>query len=422
QKFWHELIMLFGSYGANTSLESNVVVDGPTITVWIMTGRDQSQLLRQIIDEQFTIQKNINIELKLVTTTALLPATLSKNGPDVALGVVQNIPVNWGIRNAVVDLTQFSDYEEVSQRFSSSAVTPFEFMDKVYALPDTHDFLVTFVRDDIVEELDIEVPQTWDDVVGLLPGLQRQYLDYYILNSKGILSSVMYSMIVQNGGKLYDEEGRTALLLEENAMDAFIDFTTFFSDFGFEISANFANRFRSGEMPLGIVNFSLYNTLSVFAPEIRGQWSFAPIPGYLEGEEIHNESASTSTGTIILEDTQEKAASWEFVKWWLSAEAQTSYARGMEAILGAAARYPTANLEAFANLPWSVKDYYVLSTQRENTVGVPTVPGDYIIGRYIDNAFRATINDGTNPRDNLFEYVTKINIELERKRSEFDLD
>lgn len=422
QKLWHEIVMLFGSYGANTSLESNVKVDGPTITVWIMSGRDQSQLLRQIIDEQFTVQNNINVELKLVSATALLPATLSGNGPDVAIGVPQNIPVNWGIRNAVVDLTTFEDYQEVKSRFHQSAVTPFEFMNSAYALPDTQDFLVTFVRDDIVKELDIEVPRTWDEVVSILPGLQRQNLDYYILNTKGSLSTVMHSMIVQNGGNLYSDNGDEVLLLEKKAMDAFIEYTTFFSDFGFEKSANFANRFRSGEMPLGITNFTLYNTLAVFAPEIRGNWSFAELPGYEINGEIHNDSTAISSGTVILNGTEEKEASWEFMKWWLSAKAQTAYGRGVEAILGAAARYPTANLEAFASLPWSVKEFTVLDNQRQNTVGIPTVPGDYIIGRYIDNAFRATINDGTNPRDNLFEYVTKINAELERKRKEFGLD
>lgn len=221
---------------------------------------------------------------------------------------------------------------------------------------------------------------------------------------------------------LYEEDGKQTLLLEENAMNAFIDFTTFFSDFGFEISANFPNRFRSGEMPLGVYNYSLYNTLSVFAPEIKGQWDFAPLPGYEKNGVIYNQSTSTVTGSVILEQSDEKEASWQFLKWWLGEEAQTSYGRGMEAILGSAARYPTANLEAFKNLPWSAKDYLVLSEQRENTVGVPTVPGDYIIGRYIDNAFRATINDRTNPRDNLYEYVIKINRELERKREEFGLD
>jgi len=146
------------------------------------------------------------------------------------------------------------------------------------------------------------------------------------------------------------------------------------------------------------------------------------LPGYDKEGIIDNASTSTVTGSIILADSAEKAAAWEFLKWWLSTDTQTAYARGMEAILGAAARYPTANLEAFRNLPWSMQDYYVLAKQRENVVGVPTVPGDYIVGRYLDNAFRSAINDNLNPRDTLYEYANKIDIEIARKRQEFNLD
>ena len=32
-------------------------------------------------------------------------------------------------------------------------------------------------------------------------------------------------------------------------------------------------------MPMGIAYYEAYNTLSVFAPELRGKWSFHPIPG-----------------------------------------------------------------------------------------------------------------------------------------------
>ncbi|MDD4388130.1 MAG: extracellular solute-binding protein, partial [Bacilli bacterium] len=422
QKLWHEIVMLIGSFGVNTSLESSVKADGPTITIWVFSGRDQSQLLRQLIDESFTRDKQINVKLKLVNATALLPATLSGNGPDVALGVGQNIPVNWGIRQALVDLTQFDDFSEVAERFSNSAITPFCFQDAVYALPDTEDFLVTFVRSDIADEMGFTVPKTWNEVLALVPALQRSYLDYYIPNTRGALSTLMYAMIVQNGGELYQSDGKKTSLMERASTEAFIDFTSFFTDYGFAVHANFPNRFRSGEMPIGIYNYSLYNTLSVFAPEIRGQWQFAPLPGYEKAGVINNQTTSTVTGSVILADSKEKTASWEFLKWWLSAETQTGYSRGMEAILGAAARYPTANLTAFKNLPWSVQDYYILEQQRKKAAGVPTVPGDYIVGRYLDNAFRSAINNNLNPRDTLFEYAQKIDIEIMRKRKEFNLD
>ena len=422
QKLWHEIVMLFGSYGANTSLESSVKVQGPTITVWVFSGRDQSQLLRQLIDESFSLQNEINVNLKLVNASALLPATLSGNGPDIAIGVGQNTPVNWGIRNALVDLSEFEDFPEVVSRFSESAITAFRFGDAVYGLPDTEDFLVSFVRTDIVEEMGFAVPTTWDEVLSLVPTLQRSFLDYYIPNSRGALSTSMYAMIVQNGGELYNEDGKSTALMNRAATDAFIDFTKFFTDYGFAVHANFPNRFRSGEMPIGIYGYSLYNTLAVFAPEIRGHWQFAMLPGYKKDGVIYNQTTSTVSGSVILEASKEKEASWKFLKWWLSKEAQTGYARGMEAILGAAARYPTANLDAFKSLPWSAHDYYILEKQREKAVGVPTVPGDYIVGRYLDNAFRSAVNSNLNPRDTLFDYAQKIDVELTRKRKEFNLD
>lgn len=430
QKIGHEFIMLIGSYGADTSLKSSVSVDGPTIEVWIMSGRDQSNLLRQLIDENFSMQENINVELKLVTSTVLLPATLSGNGPDVAIGVGQSIPVNWGIRNAVVDMTKFSDFEEFKKEFYPSAITPFEFEGSVYALPDTQDFLVQFVRTDIFKEFELVdengnviTPTNWEEVIDLLPILQRQYLDYYLPNVTGSLSPLMYAMIAQYGGKLYLNNGAESGLMEKETSQAFYDFVNFYRNYGFAVDANFTNRFRTGEMPIGVSSYSLYNTLSVSAPEIRGNWEFSLLPGKkLEDGTTNYATTSSSTGTIILSQSTEQEAAWKFVKWWLGSYAQSNYARGMEAILGAAARYPTANIEAFASLPWSGKDYRILEEQRKYAVGVPVVPGDYIVGRYIDNAFRKVINDDINPSDSLFNYHQKINVELTRKRKEFGLE
>ena len=78
--------------------------------------------------------------------SVLLSATLSNNGPDIALGVDPKLPVNWGIRNAIKDLTKFDDFNEVQSWFSDSAMTPLTYDKKVYGLPDTEDFLIMFYR------------------------------------------------------------------------------------------------------------------------------------------------------------------------------------------------------------------------------------------------------------------------------------
>lgn len=428
QRLGHEFIMLIGSYGKDTTLKSSVETSGETITVWIMTGRDQANLIRSMIDQNFTIQKNINVELKLVSSAVLLKAVLSGNGPDVAIGVPQNIPVNWGVRGAVVDLSTLPGFNEFSTSFYDASLTPFTYQESVYALPDTHDFEIQFVRTDIFQELGlidasgkVIVPKSWNEVLDLLPILQSQYLDYYLPNSRGTLSPLLYAMINQYGGNLYINNGSESGLLEPESAQAFYDFVDFFRNYGFAVDASFTNRFRTGEMPIGVANFTLYNTLSVSAPEIRGNWEFSLLPGYDDGINIKQATTSTSSGTIITSQTKKLMASWEYVQWWLGEEAQTAYAKGMESILGSAARYPTANKKAFANLPWSAKDYYLLEEQRQYAVGIPTIPGDYIVGRYIDNAFRNILNEKTNPSDALYKYHLKINAELKRKHKELGL-
>src|SRR5690554_724971 len=422
ERIWHEIILFFGSFKDQGDFGSSVTVDGPTIEVWIGTGRDQTSILRQLLDESFVTQNGINVNLKMVNMGVLLSATLSGNGPDVAIGIDQKTPVNWGVRGGIYDLSQFDDFDIVKSRFSDSAMTPLMFDGKAYGLPDTEDFLVTFYREDILSSVGVDrIPETWEEVIDISPTLQKQYFEFYLPVVQGALSPVLYAMIQQYGGDLYKDNGAESALLQPESLNAFLDYTRFFTDYSFVLEANFVNRFRSGQMPIGVTYYSTYNTLAVYAPEISGQWSYGLVPGVQEGEELKQYSTSSVTASVIMGKTKQPEASWEFLKWWLSADTQTNYARGMEAVLGAAARYPTANLEAFAQLPWPAKDYIMLQKQRSMAKGIPTVPGDYIVGRHIDNAFRAVLNSSAIPQDSLYNYHLKINEELARKREELGI-
>ncbi|MDD4090737.1 MAG: extracellular solute-binding protein, partial [Acholeplasmataceae bacterium] len=422
EKIWHEIILFIGAFKDEGEMVGQNKVRGETIEVWIGAGRDQTTLLRQLVDESFVVQNQINVDIKMVNMSILLSATLSGHGPDVAIGVDQKLPVNWGIRNAIVDVSRFADFAEIKTRFSDSSLTPLTYDGKTYGLPDTEDFLVTFYRNDILKEVGInKIPQTWEEVLDISPLLQKHYFEFYIPTSQGSLSTVLYSMIEQREGSLYLNNGAESALLERSSLEAFLLFTKLFWDYGFALDANFANRFRSGEMPIGIANYSLYNTLAVFAPEIYGVWDYGLIPGTEIDGVINNYTTSTVAATVIMEKSNKITQSWEFLKWWTSEDTQTDYARGMEAILGAAARYPTANLEAFKKLPWPAKDYLILTEQRKYAKGIPTVPGDYIVGRHIDNAFRSVLNSSIIPEDALYHYHLKINEELKRKRKELGL-
>ena len=131
-------------------------------------------------------------------------------------------------------------------------------------------------------------------MISLIPILQQKNLEFYLPNVAGGLNPILYALIRQNGGKLYTDDNRESALMETKARDAFIQFTKFYADYKFVQNASFINRFRTGEMPIGISYYTEYNTLAVFAPEIRGLWGFAPLPGTVVGyDELINQLSIT---------------------------------------------------------------------------------------------------------------------------------
>ncbi|QUI21179.1 extracellular solute-binding protein [Vallitalea pronyensis] len=401
------------------------------IKVWMSGGRDQANILRLMIDEMFTPVTGIQVDLQLVGQTVLLPATLGGRGPDVAMLLTNDIPVNYAMRRAVYDISKFDDFDEVKERFLASSLVPYTYKDGVYALPDQQWFPMLFYRKSILEELDIDIPQTWDDLINLIPALQKNNLEIALQLESDMdrvqrqmmvlpVNSIFSALLYQHGGNLYTGDARKSALDSKIAMEAFKQWSDFYTSYKLPLQANFYNRFRTGEIPIGIVDYSYYNSLVVFAPDIRGDWDFAPIPGTIKPNgQIDRSIGGSGLGTILLEHSKYKEASWAFMKWWTEKDTQVRFGREMEGILGAAARYPTANVEALQELPWPAKDLKALNEQWKWVKGIPEVPGGYLTGRYVDNALKKVIDEGTNPRDSLYEYVDMINTEMVIKRKEF---
>ena len=125
---------------------------------------------------------------------------------------------------------------------------------------------------------------------------------------------------------------------------------------------------------------------------------------------------------MILLDSDLHEEAWEFLKWWSSTETQARYGRELESMLGVAARFPTANLEATHLLPWTIDELNILHEQWQYVKGVPEVPGGYMTGRHLENAFRKVINEQEDSRKMLLDYVRIIEEEIELKRDEFGLE
>lgn len=399
-----------------------------SIKVWIPTGRDQAQVLRKLIDMYFTPQYGIDVDLQLVTAGSLLPATVAGIGPDVALSMGDTEPVNYAVRDAVIDLNRFPDYEEVAGRFLPERMVPLTFNDKVYALPETQNFNVMFYRTDILEELGIEVPETWTEVVATIPLLLKNNMNFALpvsvpradLIEAG--TSSYYTMLFQNGGEIYKDQGMASALDSEIGLESFKQWTNLFVNYALPQEYDFLTRFRTGESPIMVGNFANFNTLMVSAPEIKGLWDFCLIPGTeKEDGTLDHSTPISGADCFILKNSDNYEASWEFLKWWTSADIQVAFGKEMESVLGPSARYATANLEGFSQIPWDNAFYKVLKEQMQWGKGIEQVPGGYFTGRHINNAFRKVVTSEGDIRETLLDYVYVINQELIGKRKEFGL-
>jgi len=506
---WYEIQMFFASFVTDYN---NLGVIGEVneedkIVVWTTMGRDQAQIIRNLITNGYNSQGGgRSAVLELVAGGSLIPSILAGVGPDISMGHGSGDVINWAIRSAVVGIDEMPGYNEVTSWFSPAAMVPLTlrelfwekdvsqkeldeayvmtdadlaaywaydanrgigdnltfgqfayqtalskgyhsvryfdnkgtadtsddenlyYRETVYGLPETQSFSMLFYRADIFMDLGIQPPSTWEELLSIVPKLQANHMEVAFPTSLGGLNLFLYQM----GGELYGDDGREIAIDTDLGLSAFEYLCQFFEQHRFPVSYDFANRFRSGEIPIGIMDYTSYTQLSVYATEIKGLWQFIPLPAYVvndaeTGEEIwRNNNAVSGVSAIIMvrnenRPAEKDAAAWEFMKWYVSAETQTTYANELTALLGAVSKHNTANVEALESLPWTTTEKNNLLEQFAHLSAVPEYPGSYIISRYVDFAFKAVYNDHADAADSLQEYIIEINKELARKRQEFGM-
>lgn len=415
--FWQSFFRNYDRMGAMTETTTE-----DTVEVWLAYGRDQSQVIRGLINNDFTPHYNIPINLKLVAAGTLLPSILSGQGPDVYIGLAQGDVINYAIRGALVEIEDMDGYRTTVNNFNEAAMVVLGIEDAegayhCYGLPETQNFSMMFVREDILADLDIEIPKTWDDVKEAIPVLQANNMQIGMQNDSNIF-------LYQSGGELFADGGMRINLDSNVALEAFTTMCDMYTMYSFPYKYDFPNRFRTGEMPIGFAPYTAtYNHLKVFATEIEGLWGFYPLPGYADEQgNINNVAVSTVSAIVMITGCEQVKDAWEFMKWHVGAQCQVDYSNEMVAILGPSAKHPTANETALESMPWTAEEYEQLSYQFNNLASIPNYPGAYIIARYTQFAFLDAFNDSVEPAMAIQQYVTTINKEITRKRAEFGLE
>lgn len=430
-KMWFEIRSFAISFIVDyNSISSSDDGAQQTITLWlgstaaaVGTGRDQAQAIQSLVENSFTPQTGIGVDIRLVDVSVLLPAVSTGRGPDTVVGLASTYPMNYAYRNAVYNLSEFSDIDEVVTRFYPEALTPFRYRDEIYALPDKYTFYMMFYRTDILSELGIKVPQTWDEVYEILPQLQNKYMEIGVPNLSDNSIDLFTTLLFQQGGNVYDDLLTKSTLDTNEAIEAFSQFTDLYTKYKVSQKINHTTRFRTGEAPIVFMPYTFYTTLQAAAPEINGLWDFVKMPGTVrEDGTIDHTASASATGALIFANSKKKKQAWEFLKWWTSADIQAAYGMEIENIQGPAGRYTPATSAAIEQLPWSEDELDRIMEAFEYTKAVAEAPGGYMMTRYVVTAASLVINNGLAPRESIIDYNKMINDEVQAMRKKFSLE
>lgn len=394
------------------------------LVVWVNRSRQYADVIQKLADDA-----GLKVKISLMSDDGkLILANSADQQPDVALGVSAWIPNDYGMRGMLADLRQFDDYIELIEQFNPEQLVPMTYDDHLYGLPETENFYVLFYRTDTLNKLGLQVPNTWDDVIDMLPVLKRYDMDFYIPLSNATSSKSFDTtapFIYQFGGEIYEYNAKGILtggLENENTIKALEFITDLYTEYGlpYQVSS-FFNEFRYNRIPIGIADFSTYLNLLNGAPEIQGLWDISVVPGVQVDENTVNRyMPGAQQAGVIFEKSEKKEQAWEFLSWWMSADTQELYARTMVNTLGKRYLWNTGNMEAFKKLAWNEEHKEVIMEQWTYLKEVSRIPGYYIVEREISNSWNKVVYNDENLRSTLSDAMIKITKEITRKMQEFD--
>ena len=415
----------FNSFFGQSYSSSNT--DESHIQVWVNRPRTYVEIMQKMIDEEFTPETGIEVDLCLMTDAQkLILSNASGDTPDIATGINYSIPYDLAIRGALVDMTQFDNYKEVFGRYSDGMLVPSVVGDGLYSLPETMNFYVMFYRTDILSKLGLEAPDTMDELIAMLPDLQMRGLNVYYPTAPMAAMRNFHGttpLIFQNGGSLYGETALDITVDSEETVEGFTQLTELFTLYDLPVDVpNFYQHFRNGDLPIGIADFNSYNLILNAAPEIANSWAIKLVPGVEDKEtgEIYRYMAGGAESSVMFKsDAQREQKAWDFLEWWSRADVQAQFGQRLQILYGDEYIWPTANIEAFGMLPYPTSDKNIIMEQSAYILEAPRLPGSYMMERELSNAYNDVVVNGDSIRSRIDEVVKTVSRETERKLEEF---
>jgi arabinosaccharide transport system substrate-binding protein len=223
-----------------------------------------------------------------------------------------------------LDLTELVHEEGYDESLVKSRFSSWTAQGRIYALPhDVHPVMLAY-RDDLIEELGIQVDEleTWDDFVRVGREITKDLdgdgtPDRYMLDLRETGSWSFQILFRQRGIGVFDPEGRLAFNTPEmvETMVWYVHQTRGPNRIGYE--AGWGQPLVKA-MTDGLVLFYLFpdwrsKTLESDAPMLSGKMRLMPLPAWSKGG--RRTSSWGMTGLTINKNTRDTALAWDLAKF-----------------------------------------------------------------------------------------------------------
>ena len=414
------------SFSDNMNETVDVENEAEALTVWVNKPSQYVEVLRQLTADQFTADTGIEVSFSIMPDEKKITlANSTGNNPDIALGLSYYRPAEFAMRGMAVNLLEFDDFLDwYGAEYNLQALSPMAYEDGVYGASETQEFYVLFYRTDILADLGLEVPQTWDDVKAMMPVLHRNAMNFNLplANNVGYKSfEATGGFIFQNGGDYYSDDGFSSNFGDPDTLQGLREMIDLYQVYGLAQNIpNFFNAFRSGSVPIGVSGFSTYLQLQVGAPELNGRWEIALVPGTKQADgTICRYWSADATSSMIFANTRKKDEAYRFLKWWLSSDTQLKYATELQMKYGSDYIWNTGNHVALAGMSYPLAHKKIILEQWSWQKEALRHPASYILEREVSNAWIAIVTQGEPFQARIDEATLASNREIQRKLTEF---
>lgn len=402
--------------------------DGKRLTVWVNKSSQYVEVMRDLCAKTFTEETGIDVTFSIMPQEdKLILSNASGKNPDVVLGTGITTPFNFAVRGIAKNLLEYEDFLDwYGAEYNLEALVPYSFDGGIYGACETAEFRVLFYRKDILDMLGLSVPQTMDEVRAMMPTLHRNAMNFSMPLStdkegyKGFQQTMPF--VYQRGGDIYSEDGMHASLTDPKTVQGLADMCDMYKVYGCLTNVkSFFNSFRSGAIPLGISDYGTYLQLQTAAPEMAGLWDIALVPGEPDADgNILRYQAATDTGAMIFDNTNMPDEAYAFIKWWLSSTTQADYANDLQRKYGTEYKWNTANLVAFAQMPFpkAHKDT-IITMLRDWQKETPRHIAVYMLEREISDLWGKVVKQDDPLMPCIDQAQKNIDREIQRKMIEF---